>query len=77
MTADELVNDANQGIVGIDARLQVYGGYDQSYVGAAAVVPDWVMPDDYTRMSASHRIALADRMTALWNQYRRAAEEQL
>jgi hypothetical protein len=73
VTKDELLKRANLGIVGINAELQVFGGYDQQMDAAGAEPPTWLDPDEYVRMPASERIALADHMIDLWRRYREAA----
>ena len=67
-TLDDLIAQANNGLISIDAGLNVGTGYDQMAPEAGAVEPEeW---QDFTLLSADERLRLADRMIALWQRYR-------
>ncbi len=65
---DDLIARANNGLISIDADLNVGIGYDQMAPDAGVVPPeDW---QDFELLPDDERIALADRMIGLWQQYR-------
>lgn len=61
--------NANCGIVGIDAELDVFGGYDQGIDGAG-------LYDDHRlgRWPADDRVALADMMIERWAAFKAQAK---
>jgi hypothetical protein len=72
MTLIELIDRANRGIIGIDDDLNVFGGFDKSLEQAGLEKPDWMDDDDFDELQKDEKIALADRMIALWQRYRDA-----
>jgi hypothetical protein len=76
VTKDELIFRANGGIVGIDADLEVSGGYDNTVNEAnpGATCPDWQEPEDYNAMPKAEKLALADVMLDRWTRYREAVD---
>jgi hypothetical protein len=70
---DDLIARANAGLISIDADLNVGTGYDQMAPQAGLTLPeDW---EDFELLSADERLALADRMIGLWQQYRARVTE--
>ncbi len=51
--------DANGGIIGLNQRLEAYGGYDQDL--------DWGGSDEL--LTPDERMELAEYMIALWRRY--------
>ena len=65
---DDLLAQAYAGLISINANLNVGTGYDQMAPEAGVVPPeDW---QDFALLSVDARLALADRMISLWQQYR-------
>lgn len=72
-TAQDIIDDANRGIVGIDREGEVFGGYDDIYPEAG----NGPMDDAYEErepLPPAERVALADEMIRRWTAYRAAAE---
>ena len=63
----------NGGIIGIDAKGEVFSGYDDS-----SVDKDFLKENDWipTPWPLADRIALADLMIARWTTYRKKTEEE-
>lgn len=67
-TIDDLIARANNGLISIDADLNVGTGYDQMTPEAGVLEPeDW---QEFTMLPVDERLRLADRMIALWQRYR-------
>lgn len=56
--------DANRGIVGIDAALDTYGGYDER------IEYEVTEPGGRADLTPAERVELADLMIARWQAYR-------
>ncbi len=77
-TAEELLRQANRGIIGIDAEGRVFGGYDNPLDAADMTVPERVEWDDtYERLPAVERARLAVCMIDLWQHYLNAAHAEM
>jgi len=76
MTADELMRESNCGIVGMDAELEVYGGYDEAWPAARPGVLDQEVYPGAHDMVPSEKLKLADAMIGRWMRYRAAVERR-
>lgn len=69
--------NANCGIIGIDADLVPYEGYDGILPGVAR--RDWMDDDEWAaedKLSPAEQIELADEMLRRWSRFRERAERQ-
>ena len=75
MKAQNVSDESNGGIIGIDEDLNVFGGYDERFepAGATEERPDWIDTEDWDSMPKEEKLALADRMITLWQRYKDAA----
>lgn len=74
--AQDIIDQAYSGIVGIDDDLKVYGGYDEAFEEAWGEKPDYTDSNDWQSMPKEEKIILADRMIGLWQKYKEKAESQ-
>ncbi len=74
MKSQDLFEQANQGIVGINEQLEVFGGYDEAFEQAQPNVqrPEYLSAEEWDGMPKEEKVALADRMIQLWSRYREA-----
>lgn len=75
-TAEDLIADANCGIVGIDEDLNVFEGYDGGCPEAhpSADCPEHRDPKHWRPLSKEEKRRLADIMIERWQRYKDAAE---
>lgn len=59
---------ANGGIIGINDRLEIYGGYDSSFYIDSADDKSWRDEEDI--LSPSELIELADHMIGMWSAFK-------
>lgn len=62
------VRYANGGIIGIDDRLEIYGGYDSGFYVDDDDEHSW--RDDEDMLIKSELIELADHMIGLWSEFK-------
>lgn len=73
-TSVDLLRQSYGNVVGIDAEGNVYGGYDESFYGASAVIPEWWEGESFP---PAEKVKLADVMIGRWMSYKAAAETTL
>ena len=72
MKAQDIFDQANSGIIGINDELEVFGGYDDRFKQADAESerPEFLSPEEWDEMPSEEKLTLADHMIALWFRYK-------
>ena len=76
MTAQELIERANSGYVGINEGGEVSSGYDESHHGASGPDKDDLFEPE-EMLPYAERVALADIMLDRWRRYKDEAMTQI
>jgi len=70
-TAKEILAEANDGIVGINEKLEIHTGYDNYILEASNTHEDLVFSDAI--MTSKEKILLAETMIKRWEEYKAGA----